>query len=150
MLMLLMDTAGQEDYDTLLPMFYSGADIVIICYPYNSTAGREEVYSRWVPEAKKKGIPFMLVGIENNGDRGEGYDAMKLRISFSALGSTLAKRVGAQSYVQCDLQQIKEVNKLFENVIMLQTTHPAGSLLISFLEVDMQIHVRFACKPYER
>ncbi|XP_029654792.1 GTP-binding protein RHO4-like [Octopus sinensis] len=46
----LWDTAGQEAYERLRPLSYSGADLVIICYSVNCIDSLKNVPQYWIPE----------------------------------------------------------------------------------------------------
>ena len=71
--LMLWDTAGQEDYDRLRPLSYDQVDIVIICYDVTSQSSFENVEIRWIPEARHfcPDAPIVLVGcktdLRNNG-----------------------------------------------------------------------------------
>ena len=46
----LWDTAGQEDYDRLLPLSYPQTDVILDCFSIISPASFENVKAKWYPE----------------------------------------------------------------------------------------------------
>uniref|UniRef100_A0A8C4SDY4 Rho-related GTP-binding protein RhoF-like n=1 Tax=Erpetoichthys calabaricus TaxID=27687 RepID=A0A8C4SDY4_ERPCA len=64
----LWDTAGQEEYDRLRPLSYTGANVVLICYDVTNPNSYENVLTKWHPEVKHfcRGVPFLLVGCKTD------------------------------------------------------------------------------------
>ncbi|KAM6075538.1 rho-related GTP-binding protein RhoF-like [Chlamydotis macqueenii] len=64
----LWDTAGQEDYDRLRPLSYSGADVVLICFDVTDPSSYDNVLTKWYPEVNHfcKGVPVLLVGCKTD------------------------------------------------------------------------------------
>ncbi len=48
--LLLIDTAGQEDYDRLRPMSYPDTHVFIVCYSVDNMNSFHNVSTKWVPE----------------------------------------------------------------------------------------------------
>jgi len=49
----LWDTAGQEGLDSLRPLSYPDADVVLICYAVDDPTSFENVTERWLPEVER-------------------------------------------------------------------------------------------------
>ena len=86
----IWDTAGQEKYDSLVPMYYRGANIVLIVYDITSKLSYEKAIS-WINIMKKNGpldAIYALIGNKNdlknrNIDKLKGEkEAMKHEIKF--------------------------------------------------------------------
>ncbi|KAJ2817149.1 GTP-binding protein Rho1 [Coemansia furcata] len=62
----LWDTAGQEDFDRLRIMSYPEADVVVICFSVDSRDSLENVWEKWVPEARRHapGAKLVLAGLK--------------------------------------------------------------------------------------
>ena len=61
------DTAGQDEYDRLRPLSYSGANVVLLCFDFDSKDTFTHL-SSWMKEIEKyaKGAKIILVGLKMN------------------------------------------------------------------------------------
>lgn len=64
--LLLIDTAGQEDYDRLRPMSYPDTHVFIVCYSVDNINSFHNVSTKWVPEIHEHcpEVPFILVALK--------------------------------------------------------------------------------------
>jgi small GTP-binding protein len=63
--LLLKDTAGQEDYDRLISLAVSGADIIILCYAIDDRRSFEDIRNKYIhiiPQADFARAKLALVG----------------------------------------------------------------------------------------
>jgi len=62
--LILMDTAGQEDYDKIRPLSYNSTDVFLIMYSVVLPASFDNVKAKWVGEVTHycPGTPIILVG----------------------------------------------------------------------------------------
>eukprot|EP00729_Bicosta_minor_P011681 gene11681-8354_t len=60
----LWDTPGQEDYDSLRPLAYSGTDVILIVYSIVYPDSLENILEKWKPHMKHfvPDAPIILVG----------------------------------------------------------------------------------------
>ncbi|KAJ1898434.1 GTP-binding protein Rho1 [Kickxella alabastrina] len=103
----LWDTAGQEEFDRLRFLCYPDADIVIICFSVDSPDSLINVMDKWHLEAVDNSprASIILVGLKLD----LRTDAVVIRelsaygqtpVSFQE-GETVAKNIGAISYIEC-------------------------------------------------
>jgi len=60
------DTAGQEEYERLRPLFYRDADIILICYSIDNKVSFDNVIDKWYPDLQYfcPKTPTLLIGIK--------------------------------------------------------------------------------------
>ena len=58
----LYDTAGQEEYEALRPMFHGQANVFILCYSVDTESSFENIKNKWVHELRSFGpnTPIIL------------------------------------------------------------------------------------------
>ena len=114
----LWDTAGQEKYRTLIPMYFHGATFVIIVFDVTSRSSFEDIeaWMRIVREQAPVDVPIILLGnkcdlLEENSNHvqlseiveaGKNYNAI-LAVETSALtgvGIDLLKKTIAHHYLE--------------------------------------------------
>jgi len=61
----LWDTAGQEQYNSLVPMYYRGAMGAVLVYDITSVASFGRL-QRWVTELKNSGPPNLVIALAGN------------------------------------------------------------------------------------
>eukprot|EP00761_Pharyngomonas_kirbyi_P012892 gb/GECH01012919.1/.p1 GENE.gb/GECH01012919.1/~~gb/GECH01012919.1/.p1 ORF type:complete len:199 (+),score=36.62 gb/GECH01012919.1/:1-597(+) len=120
----LWDTAGQEEYDRLRPLSYPETDVFLLCFSLVSPVSLTNVRSRWVPELRHHapGVPFILVGTKL--DLREDPEMIK-RLNEKNLspvsqdqGESLAKEIGAYSYMECSARTQKNLKNVFDEAII--------------------------------
>ncbi|KAJ3279961.1 GTP-binding protein Rho1 [Blyttiomyces sp. JEL0837] len=116
----LWDTAGQEDYNRLRPLSYSGADVIIVCYSIGAPDSLENVETQWVQELGHycPNLPIVLVGCKKDlrsdpstiaqlgaaGQRPVSYDQ----------GYATSQKIRAFAYVECSAKYNDGVTDVFE------------------------------------
>lgn len=62
--LVLLDTAGQEEYDRIRPAAYSETDVILMCFSVDSPNALENISKKWEPELKQffPHVPIILVG----------------------------------------------------------------------------------------
>ena len=103
----LWDTAGQEDYDRLRPLSYSGADIILICFSTVSPTSLKMVRQKWYPEVKHYApdVPILLVGTkvdlrpEEEAKVNDASSKDKTYVTTEE-GEALRREIGAVEYIE--------------------------------------------------
>ncbi|KAJ3277038.1 GTP-binding protein Rho1 [Terramyces sp. JEL0728] len=119
----LFDTAGQEDYDRLRRLSYSGTDLTLICFSIESPTSLENVSEKAMHYCNHK--PIILVGLKTDLRYDDEIIKQLLQrgkkpISYSE-GLEMAKRIGAE-YYECSAKYKEGVKELF-NAAATKTLH---------------------------
>ncbi|XP_057663873.1 ras-like GTP-binding protein RHO [Diorhabda carinulata] len=119
----MWNTAGQERYDCLCNIIYTGADVALICFSFDKPKSLDNVVTKWYPELKRacRNIPVILVG--NKIDLRVNKKMYKLkRIIGKSDGRATARKIKALCYIECSSKNNVAVNDVFENVIRAIST----------------------------
>uniref|UniRef100_A0A8C4SDX0 Rho-related GTP-binding protein RhoF-like n=1 Tax=Erpetoichthys calabaricus TaxID=27687 RepID=A0A8C4SDX0_ERPCA len=125
----LWDTAGQEEYDRLRPLSYTGANVVLICYDVTNPNSYENVLTKWHPEVKHfcRGVPFLLVGCKTD-LRKDKIHLRKLResgfepITYSQVNQSAYYQLTAAMYLECSSRLQENVAAIFSEVVILASS----------------------------
>ncbi|TNN07879.1 Ras-like GTP-binding protein isoform 1 [Schistosoma japonicum] len=113
----LWDTAGQEDYDRLRPLSYSDTNVVVLCFSVDNPDSLENVQEKWMPEIKSMlpKVPVILVAnkkdLRNDNVTKRELSKMKQHPVTESEGECIAKKIGAQAYIECSGNFISFGNK---------------------------------------
>jgi len=128
----LWDTAGQEEYDTLRPLSYPGADIFLVCFSVNTPDSYENVKAKWIGEVRHHAphIPVVLVGTKVDLRKDEQtIAALKAKgqapISLEQ-GEKLARELGCVKYLECSAKEQQGLKNVFDETIKI-VLNPEGS-----------------------
>ncbi|ELP89956.1 Rho GTPase, putative [Entamoeba invadens IP1] len=86
-------SAGSDDYDFFNKTHFSQADAVAICFAIDSKESFESVEKKWKPKIDK-------------------YNHEKIKTE----AEDLAKKIGAQIYIECSAKENINVDKVFEEL----------------------------------
>jgi len=119
----LWDTAGQEDYDRLRPLSYSGTDIFLLCFSLVSQSSFHNVKGRWAPELRlhEPNTPIVLIGTKV--DLRSDLDVLQMLMERSAKpisteeGNELAAEIGAVGYFETSALTQSGLKALFDHAI---------------------------------
>lgn len=96
----LYDTAGQEDYDRLRPLAYTGADVIFICFSASSPQSLENIEVKWAPEVKSlapNATIFLIMTRSDEPHESVNYEQMKSKIGAEQAFETSSKeRIGVE------------------------------------------------------
>lgn len=98
--MELWETAGEEAYDHLRPVFYPQTDVFLVCFSIDSPTSVENVLEKWIPEARHHvpSVPIILVGckadLRNNATVKNQLQQHKQSPVSCEQGMKMAKQVG--------------------------------------------------------
>lgn len=105
----IWDTAGQEKFHSLIPMYYRGAGVAILMFDVTKPLTMKSL-QRWVVELRKNGPPDMIFALcGNKADLAEDRQVSELE------GKRYADEIGA-IYVEVSAKQSLNVNELFQRI----------------------------------
>ncbi|KXS19010.1 ras-like GTP-binding protein Rho1 [Gonapodya prolifera JEL478] len=116
----LWDTAGQEQFDHLRSLSYPGADIVLICFAIDSPVSLDNVVEKWMEEVRHfcPKTPIFLIGLKKDVRTDprvlENMKRTHERPVATAEGEAVARRIGADRYLECSARTGEGVTDVFE------------------------------------
>lgn len=123
-MLLLFDTAGQEDFDRLRPLSYPQTDIFLICFSVTTPASFENAREKWIPEVRYycPGVPYLIVGtqidLRNDPATLKRLAKSNLMPISAAQGEKLARDMGAVKYLECSALTQVGLKAVFDNAIV--------------------------------
>lgn len=105
----IWDTAGQEKYKALAPMYYRGAAAAIVVYDITLESSFESV-KRWVKELEQLGPPDIVIAIAGN-----KLDLKDQREISKETGEQYAESIGAV-FAEVSALTSHNVNYIFEEI----------------------------------
>lgn len=125
----LLDNAGQEDYDYLRPVTYTGADMVVMCFSLDSPASLANVRYKWAPEAQKhaKEAVHILVGTKLDlrdsylpaSSQADQNRRPRSQCVTTLEGQAMADAIGAAAYIECSALTYRGIENLFDTALHL-------------------------------
>ncbi|KAK4450258.1 hypothetical protein QBC34DRAFT_403159 [Podospora aff. communis PSN243] len=126
---LLEDATGMEAYDSILQTTYDRADVVLLCAELGSVANLNEIKHVWrskmqqfsadqlhivlcVQDAQSEGYPEAAGGVQD-----AATDAGAKLPSSEGYAASVAKSLGIQEYMVCDLGKTMGVRRVFYDVV---------------------------------
>jgi small GTP-binding protein len=119
----LWDTAGQEEYDRLRPLSYSGTDVFLVFYSCVSPTSYENVSAKWLPELQHfcPHVPIVLVATKCDLKEDPTVVARLLEKGTACVsaehGEKLAKAIGAVSFVETSAKTGKNMKLAFDTAV---------------------------------
>ncbi|KAJ5080681.1 gtp-binding protein rho4 [Anaeramoeba ignava] len=126
--MSVWDTAGQEEYDSLRPLSYPNANIILICFAIDNHFSYENVVTKWAGEVRHycSNAPVILVGTKTDlrTDPLAQEEMKKNNASFITpqMGQDLAKKINATKYLECSAKTRHNLKEIFEEAIRTITS----------------------------
>lgn len=105
----IWDTAGQEKYKALAPMYYRGAAAAIVVYDITMESSFLSV-KRWVKELRQMGSQDIVIAIAGN-----KKDLVDQREISPETGQAFADEIGAV-FAECSALTAENVNEIFEKI----------------------------------
>ncbi|XP_074852152.1 rho-related GTP-binding protein RhoD [Carettochelys insculpta] len=115
----LWDTAGQEDYDRLRPLSYTGTHVILMCFDVTSPSSFDNILTKWYPEVNHfcKGVPVLLVGCKTD-LRKDKFLLRRLHedhlepITYQQ-AEARAREVHAVTYLECSAKFQENITDIF-------------------------------------
>jgi small GTP-binding protein len=111
--MQIWDTAGQEKYRALAPMYYRSADIALLVFDVTSISSFQGM-QQWCDELAEKAPPNLQVIIAGN-----KTDLTEDRVVQRSAAEEFARRVNAKHYAECSAKIGNGIVELFEKAAEL-------------------------------
>ncbi|XP_045471428.1 cell division control protein 42 homolog isoform X1 [Harmonia axyridis] len=122
--LLLIDTAGQEEYNILRTQAYSYGDIFLLCYSVDNMDSFINIREMWLPEVKKckENAKFLLIGLKND-LRTDLETIDRLNITKKIFVSqedaeNMAMKLG-MPHIECSSKKQESFDKMIEEIIEL-------------------------------
>lgn len=115
----LWDTSGQDN-DTMRPLSYSDAKVVLIYFSLVDRKSFEKVSKFWVPEVQKnaKDVPYIIVGnkVDLRNDK-NFLDKLGVKPITTEEGKTLTKQLGGLAYRECSAKTQEGLGEVFQAAV---------------------------------
>ena len=107
----IFDAGGDEKFDNIRPLNYTGSDVFIITFALDNHASLQNVVKKWAPEISHlNGVPIILVG--NKEDK-RSDSTRKDIVSFKE-GINVRDHINAVEYIECSAKQNIRIDEIFE------------------------------------
>jgi len=127
--LIIFDTAGDAEYDSIRSLNYPGTDVFLICFSLMSPQSAEGVVKKWVDEIRGKCADASIILIGTKADQRTDNDAVSALKKSGASpitkeqGNQLAEGIGAQKFMECSALTGLGLAAVFEESIKL-VLHP--------------------------
>jgi len=93
-----VETSSESDYDSIRPMIYKEASVLLLCFSIVDRQSFESIKSKWNEEVEKHApeIPKILVGLKSDLRKEDSVSAKE--------GTEMAKEIGASKYLECSAE----------------------------------------------
>jgi small GTP-binding protein len=105
----IWDTAGQEKYRSLAPMYYRGSQAAILVYDITKPASLESLKD-WANELRRNGPSDLVLAVCGN-----KLDLQEDRLVMRSAGEKYAKQIGALN-VETSAKEGDDVERLFVEI----------------------------------
>jgi hypothetical protein len=110
-------------------MIYPQTDVFLVFTRIGINSTYENAEKLWIPEIKKycPGVPFIIVGV-SVGDGGRDRQLARQRRlqerreDHTSIGESMAERLGAVKYIECDTVTQHHLKEVFNELTPLQKT----------------------------
>ena len=112
--LMVWDTAGQEKFRSLAPMYYRSAAVAVLVYDVTQKASLEAI-SGWAAEIADRAPPSIKTVVVGN-----KIDATDDRVVFTEQGEALARDIGAIGHYETSALTGDGIDNLFANVAEIE------------------------------
>lgn len=124
------DTCGQERYNSVTPMYYRDAQIVLCIYAINDKSSFDKLESVWIKNVQKEDLKCVGVIIGNKSDLDD-----ERKVSREE-GCALAKRLGYLFY-ETSANTGEQIREAIEKAIITYLTSPDLPFFEDSVGVDL-------------
>ncbi|XP_006632493.1 rho-related GTP-binding protein RhoV [Lepisosteus oculatus] len=127
----LCDTAGQEEFDRLRTLCYTGTDVFIVCFSVVNPTSFQNISEKWIPEIRacNPSSPIILVGtqadLRHDVNVLINLDQRKVKPVLKSCARNLAEKIRAQDYVECSALTQKNLKEVFDSAIFAAIKYKA-------------------------
>jgi len=123
---ILWDTAGQEDYETIrTTTCFPNTHVFILCFSVVHPDSFHNIKQKWLEELRKScpDTPYVLVGtkadMRNDEETVRKLSEKNKEPISTKMGQKRAKEIKAKCYIECSAKDVKSVNEVFIQAIRL-------------------------------
>lgn len=111
--LVLWDTAGQEDYDTIRPLSYRDTDLVFLCYTIENKKNLENISNKWLMEIKNycPDAAYFLIALKKDLRFDDEID--KNTLISEKDGKKMASQIKASKFFECSALTRENVDIVF-------------------------------------
>jgi len=126
---VLIDTAGDSEYDSMRPLNYPGTNVFLVCFSVMSHDSAYGVLKKWVDEVRAKcpDVPVVIVGtkidLRNDEKEVKNLKAEGKEPVSKSQGEQIAEAIGAHKYLECSALTQEGLSYVFEETMKL-VLHP--------------------------
>ena len=110
----IWDTAGQERYDSLLPMYYRGANVILLIFSLNDPISFNNLHTRWLQTAENHTVDPLVFIIGNKSDLQQRVADEDIQQLVDEYGNLESFKVSAQNNEGLDHMFQHIVEKIVE------------------------------------
>ena len=116
------DTPGQESEDRIRPLAYPNTDVFVVCFSVVSLGSFHHIKTKWFKEVRdfSNDVPVILVGTKIDLRDNQGVIDRLSSKNLSPVtyddGITLAKELGAITYIECSSLEHRGLRELDKRV----------------------------------
>jgi Ras-related protein Rab-5C len=110
----IWDTAGQERYDSLLPMYYRGANVILLIFSLNDPVSFNNLRTRWLKTAENHTLDPLVFIIGNKSDLQQQVADEDIQKLVDEYGNLESFKVSAQNNEGLDEMFQHIVEKIVE------------------------------------
>lgn len=109
----VLSTEGQEEYDRLRPFQYPQTDVFLLTYSVTSQESFNNIHAKWLPEVKYHCPDAAIVLVACNIEQREAADQQTIS---TQQGEVLAQAIGAR-YVECSARTGENVQQVLATAV---------------------------------
>lgn len=120
--LVLWDTAGQEEYDSIRPLSYPDTNVILLCYSIDFPESFANISNKWFAELKWycPKVPVILVGLKKdlrNERRAETDQELEPKFVSFEEGKNMAETIGAAAFLECSSLMRDGVQEVFDSAV---------------------------------